>query len=123
MSEPLLDIQNVTVEYPGHGFRASPSARCTVSRSTFRKASASAWSASPDPARQPWAAPSSGWLPSPRESLFRGEDIAHATRADRRRLAADIQVVFQDPYTSLNPALTVEQILSEPLIVRKVAEG
>ncbi|MET9145792.1 MULTISPECIES: dipeptide/oligopeptide/nickel ABC transporter ATP-binding protein [unclassified Streptomyces] len=46
---------------------------------------------------------------------FDGRDITHAKGAERRRLAADLQVVFQDPYGSLDPTLTVGQILAEPL--------
>lgn len=46
---------------------------------------------------------------------FEGEDVTHASKRRRRELAADIQVVFQDPYTSLNPSLTIEQILAEPI--------
>lgn len=47
--------------------------------------------------------------------LFQGEDLSGASKRRRRKLAADIQVVFQDPYTSLNPSMTIEQILAEPL--------
>ncbi|MFJ3802824.1 ATP-binding cassette domain-containing protein [Streptomyces sp. NPDC090088] len=47
--------------------------------------------------------------------VFDGKDIAGAGARERRALAADLQVVFQDPYSSLNPALTIEDILSEPL--------
>lgn len=46
---------------------------------------------------------------------FDGADITHAPRRTRRSLSKDIQVVFQDPYSSLNPAMTVESILAEPL--------
>ncbi len=46
---------------------------------------------------------------------YDGKEIQSLSRAQRRPLAARIQVVFQDPYTSLNPAMTVEDILSEPL--------
>ncbi|MFE6774942.1 ATP-binding cassette domain-containing protein [Streptomyces sp. NPDC057702] len=46
---------------------------------------------------------------------FDGSDITHAKGAARRGLAADLQVVFQDPYGSLDPTLTVGQILAEPL--------
>jgi peptide/nickel transport system ATP-binding protein len=46
---------------------------------------------------------------------FRGEVISNIARSRRRRLASDIQVVFQDPYSSLNPSMTVESILVEPL--------
>ncbi|MFF9349321.1 ATP-binding cassette domain-containing protein [Streptomyces sp. NPDC014734] len=46
---------------------------------------------------------------------FDGRDITHLAGAARRHLAADLQVVFQDPYGSLDPTLTVGQILAEPL--------
>ncbi|MBN9188691.1 MAG: ABC transporter ATP-binding protein [Microbacterium sp.] len=49
---------------------------------------------------------------------FAGDDITHLRRRRRRRLAKDIQVVFQDPYTSLNPAMAVEDILAEPLVTQ-----
>ena len=49
---------------------------------------------------------------------FQGEDITHANPSRRRALARDIQVVFQDPYSSLNPALTIGDILTEPLVVQ-----
>ena len=46
---------------------------------------------------------------------FDGRDITHLKGRARRELASDIQVVFQDPYGSLNPMMTVGEILSEPL--------
>jgi ABC-type glutathione transport system ATPase component len=49
---------------------------------------------------------------------FNGDDIGHAGRGKRRALSRDLQVVFQDPYTSLNPSMTVGDILSEPLTVQ-----
>jgi ABC-type glutathione transport system ATPase component len=52
---------------------------------------------------------------------FGGRDISHATRAERRRLSSDLQVVFQDPYASLNPALEVGDILTEPLAATGMA--
>lgn len=51
--------------------------------------------------------------------VFQGEDITHATRQERRKLASDLQVVFQDPRSSLNEAKTVGDILAEPLIVNR----
>lgn len=57
------------------------------------------------------AAPESGRI------TFDGEDITHARGATRRRLASDIQVVFQDPYGSLDPTMTVGEVLAEPLVV------
>lgn len=48
--------------------------------------------------------------------IFDGEDITRASRPRRRALGRDIQVVFQDPYGSLNPARTIGQTLAEPLL-------
>ncbi|UOQ55999.1 ATP-binding cassette domain-containing protein [Leucobacter allii] len=48
---------------------------------------------------------------------FDGRDITRLSGRERRALASDIQVVFQDPYGSLNPMMTVGEILSEPLSV------
>jgi oligopeptide/dipeptide ABC transporter ATP-binding protein len=48
---------------------------------------------------------------------FDGQDITNASLAKRRQLAAEMQVVFQDPYSSLNPAKTIGQTLAEPLSV------
>jgi peptide/nickel transport system ATP-binding protein len=49
---------------------------------------------------------------------FEGRDISHATRSERRELSRDIQVVFQDPYSSLNPSMEIGQILAEPLEIQ-----
>ncbi|QAB19237.1 ABC transporter ATP-binding protein [Leucobacter muris] len=46
---------------------------------------------------------------------FDGRDITHLKGRSRRDLASDIQVVFQDPYGSLNPMMTIGDILAEPL--------
>ena len=56
------------------------------------------------------------------EIIFEGKDIAHADRAQRKDIARHIQVVFQDPYTSLNPSMSIEQILSEPLTAQGVSK-
>jgi len=54
---------------------------------------------------------------------FRGEPISNISRSRRRKVARDIQVVFQDPYSSLNPSMTVEDILVEPVIATGVSGG
>jgi ABC-type glutathione transport system ATPase component len=48
---------------------------------------------------------------------FGGRDITKPTRRERRTLGRDLQIVFQDPYSSLNPARTIGQALAEPLEV------
>jgi peptide/nickel transport system ATP-binding protein len=49
---------------------------------------------------------------------FLGKEISHASRGERRDLSRDLQVVFQDPYTSLNPSMEIGQILAEPLQIQ-----
>ena len=49
--------------------------------------------------------------------MFDGQDITHAPQSVRRQPGRDIQVVFQDPYGSLNPARTIGDTLSEPLMM------
>jgi oligopeptide/dipeptide ABC transporter ATP-binding protein len=46
---------------------------------------------------------------------FAGRDITHADYRQRRALSTDLQVIFQDPYSSLNPSRTIGQTLGEPL--------
>jgi peptide/nickel transport system ATP-binding protein len=50
---------------------------------------------------------------------FDGEDITVAGRRRRRELSRHLQVVFQDPYGSLNPSRTIAQTLAEPLLVHQ----
>ncbi|MCJ1701815.1 ATP-binding cassette domain-containing protein [Rathayibacter festucae] len=54
---------------------------------------------------------------------FRGQRIDSLSRARRRVIAKDIQVIFQDPYSSLNPSMTIESILVEPLRAAGASTG
>ncbi len=47
--------------------------------------------------------------------LFDGKDVCHLDRADLRRMRARMQIIFQDPYSSLNPRITVEKMLTQIL--------
>ena len=49
--------------------------------------------------------------------IIDGEDVAEADRAKRKRLRQEIQMVFQNPYGSLNPRQTIGRALEEPLLV------
>ncbi|BCW44753.1 ATP-binding cassette domain-containing protein [Arthrobacter sp. StoSoilB5] len=118
MTTPLLNVSDLRVAFKGHGFRPrevevlhgvsltiaegetlgvvgeSGSGKTTIGRAVLGLVK-----------------PSGGRI------TFRGSNITHATPKERRTLSKDIQVVFQDPYTSLNPSLTIGDTLSEPLIV------
>jgi oligopeptide/dipeptide ABC transporter ATP-binding protein len=52
--------------------------------------------------------------------VYKGEDIAHASRADLKPLRRDMQMIFQDPYSSLNPRKTVGSIIGEPFIIHRL---
>jgi len=55
--------------------------------------------------------------------LIDGTEVAHADRRILRRVRAGVQMVFQDPVTSLNPRMTVGAAVGEPLAVRGAARG
>ncbi|AGT09250.1 ABC transporter ATP-binding protein [Paracoccus aminophilus] len=55
--------------------------------------------------------------------LYMGQDISHWPARQLRRLRRDMQIVFQDPYGSLSPRMTVEQIIAEGLGVHGVEPG
>ncbi|MBA6117562.1 dipeptide ABC transporter ATP-binding protein [Pseudomonas sp. NC26] len=55
--------------------------------------------------------------------LFQGRNVGALDRAELKALRRDVQMVFQDPYASLNPRLTIEQSLLEPLLVHGIARG
>ena len=51
--------------------------------------------------------------------MFKGQDFTKAAGPELRRMRADMQIIFQDPYASLNPRMTVGEIISEPLEIQK----
>jgi oligopeptide transport system ATP-binding protein len=54
---------------------------------------------------------------------FKGQEIAGLDKASMRRMRRHLQIIFQDPYASLNPRMTVGQMLAEPLILHGLADG
>jgi peptide/nickel transport system ATP-binding protein len=54
--------------------------------------------------------------------IYTGVDITHRNAKQMRELRRGIQVIFQDPYSSLNPRMTVGQIIGEPLHVYKLVK-
>jgi len=121
MTAPLLEVTDLVVEYPGKGFRAEP----------FRALKGVSLDILPGETVGLVGESGSGKTTLGRAALglapvtegtirFDGKDISHLGRRERRALSSQIQVVFQDPYSSLNPSMTIEQILTEPLTVAGV---
>ena len=60
--------------------------------------------------------------PTGGEVRFRGEDLTQLSGKEMRPLRKELQVIFQDPYGSLNPRMTVGAIVEEPLIIHKIGD-
>ena len=61
--------------------------------------------------------------PTAGEILFEGEDIARIDDKQMIKLRPKMQIVFQDPYASLNPRMTIKDIVGEPMLVNGIAKG
>ncbi|MGD0181986.1 MAG: ATP-binding cassette domain-containing protein [Terriglobales bacterium] len=57
--------------------------------------------------------------PTSGKIMFEGRDLLAAGHAEMRRLRRDMQIIFQDPFGSLDPRMRVEDVISEPLIVHE----
>ena len=61
--------------------------------------------------------------PTSGEILFNGKDISHVNRSEVKTLREDIQMIFQDPFASLNPRMSVGQLIAEPLLSYNKLKG
>jgi ABC-type glutathione transport system ATPase component len=120
----LLEVRDLVVEYPGRGVRRPP----------FRALHDISVHISPGETLGVVGESGSGKTTLGRALVglapvtsgsvgFAGRDISHLRRSERRKLSDQIQIVFQDPYSSLNPAMTVNEILTEPLTVGGISSA
>ena len=61
--------------------------------------------------------------PTDGEVLYKGKNIFSNTYKEMTKMRRDIQMIFQDPYASLNPRMTVEELIGEPLAIHQTARG
>lgn len=122
MSEALLTVDDLVVEYPGKGFRAKPFQALKGVSIDIKPGETLGLVGESGSGKTTLGRAVLGLAPVTGGRItYAGKDISHLHRKERRALSSEIQVVFQDPYSSLNPSLTIEQILAEPLQARGVA--
>jgi len=61
--------------------------------------------------------------PTEGEVLFEGKNVFKLNREELRKLRREMQIIFQDPYASLNPRMPIGEIVGEPLVIHNVARG
>jgi ABC-type oligopeptide transport system ATPase subunit len=114
-AQPLLELDCVTVEY-GRGRRRPPLRAVDSASLTVQPGETVGLVGESGSGKSTIGRAVLGLVPVHSGVIrFAGRDITHVTGRERRLLGADLQVVFQDPYSSLNPARTVGQALAEPL--------
>ena len=121
MSEPLLEISNLVVRYGGRRGGKTVIEDVSLALKAGETVSLVGESGS---GKTTIGRAILGLAPVTEGTIsFRGQEISNISRARRRQVARDIQVIFQDPYSSLNPSMTVESILVEPLRAAGVTQG
>lgn len=121
---PLLDVKDLVVEYPSKGFRATPFRALTGVSLDILPGETVGLVGESGSGKTTLGRAILGLAPVTAGSItYDRTDISHLTRRQRRTFSSEIQVVFQDPYSSLNPSMTIEQILTEPLVAAGVSSS
>jgi len=115
----ILNVDNLVVEYPGKGLRGKPFRALHEVSIDISAGETLGLVGESGSGKTTLGRAILGLAPVTEGTItFQGRDISHANRAQRRELSRDIQVVFQDPYSSLNPSMEIGQILAEPLEIQ-----
>ncbi len=124
MTESLLKVDDLVVEYPGRGMRAKPIRVVHGVNFDIKPGETVGLVGESGSGKTTIGRAILGLAPVAGGTItFDGEDISHPTKKRRRELTRDIQVVYQDPYSSLNPSLTIGDSLTEPMIVRRTPKA
>lgn len=124
MGDRLLTIDSLNVEYAGSGFRAKSFRALTDITISIGQGETVGLVGESGSGKTTLGRAVLGLAPVTAGSItFEGRDISHASRKQRKELSRDLQVVFQDPYTSLNPSLEIGDILAEPLGVQGIGKA
>ncbi|BCW36167.1 ABC transporter ATP-binding protein [Arthrobacter sp. StoSoilA2] len=122
MTTPILQVENLVVTYTGrHGLSKKVIDNVSLELKAGETLSLVGESGS---GKTTIGRAILGLAPVTEGSIrFRGDTISNISRSQRRKVARGIQVVFQDPYSSLNPSMTVEDILVEPMAAAGASGG
>ncbi|MEV6639399.1 ATP-binding cassette domain-containing protein [Amycolatopsis sp. NPDC051371] len=116
MNEELLEITDLEVTYGKRGFGAEPAPALKGVSLGIGAGETMGLVGESGSGKTTLGRAVLGLVPVTGGSIrYLGQDITQVDRRRRRALAAQLQVIFQDPYSSLNPSMLVEDILSEPL--------
>ncbi|GAA0990871.1 ATP-binding cassette domain-containing protein [Subtercola frigoramans] len=117
----LLDVRDLEVTYPGKGVGKKPFQALKGVSLDIQPGETVGLVGESGSGKTTLGRAILGLAPVTGGSIRYGDrEIGTLSRRARRELSSEIQVVFQDPYSSLNPAMTVGQILSEPITARGV---
>lgn len=112
----ILRIDGLTVDYPGKGLRAKPFRALHDVSLDIRAGETVGIVGESGSGKTTLGRALLGLAPITAGTIsYGGRDITHVKGRERRSLATELQVVFQDPYASLSPTMTIESILTEPL--------
>lgn len=116
-SERLLDVKDLVVEFRPRKWRAEPFRALHGVSLDVRPGETLGLVGESGSGKTTIGRAVLGLAPVASGSItFDGEDLVSMPKPRRRTLSHHLQAVFQDPYSSLNPAMTIEEILSEPLV-------
>jgi peptide/nickel transport system ATP-binding protein len=126
-SIPLLSARGLTVEYPGQGRRGRKAATPPALDSwdlDLRRGELVALVGESGAGKSTAGRAVLGLIDHARgEVRLDGEDVLGVSRGAWRRMRRRMQMIFQDPYDSLDPRATVEAILAEPLAIHRTVGG
>jgi ABC-type glutathione transport system ATPase component len=115
-TEPLLRVSDLEVTFPARGFGKKPASVIRGVSFDISRGETIGLVGESGSGKTTIGRAILGLAPVTGGSIeFHGMPIHDASRSRRRQVARGIQVVFQDPYSSLNPSMTIEDILTEPL--------
>jgi peptide/nickel transport system ATP-binding protein len=118
--DPLLAVEDLVVEYPTRGWRSRPFRAVDGVSLDIRPGETVGLIGESGSGKSTIGRALLGLVPvAGGRILFDGEDVTRPTARRRRELTGRIQVVYQDPYSSLNPSMTIGDILTEPMTVRR----